>query len=102
MLKKRENELEVRKEVEAIGKEALETDWNTKDSLFTAFPELNDAKTGLEKRLEYWEEFLKSDMYEGYWKSWREKGKYYNWKFHLGDLMYFFFVFIRGKKKGVN
>ena len=95
-------ELELRKEVEAVGRLKLRIDWDTDSILIPlAFTEFEGATKGLEKTLEYWEEFLKSDLYEEYWEKWRKKGKYDDddWEFHLDDVMSCFFVFIREKRK---
>lgn len=89
-------ELELRRDVETIGKANLKFDWDM-DTVLTAFTEFEDPKNGLEKTLEYWEEFLKSEMYEEYWKGYRKNGKYHNWELHLADVMCMFKMYIREK-----
>ena len=96
--KMKDKELEIRESVETIGMSNLRFDWNM-DTIVIAFTEFEDPQKGLEKTVEYWEEFLKSELYEEYWKQYREKGKYCNWDYHLTDVMNLFKTFVFDKRK---
>lgn len=90
-------ELELRKDVETIGRTNFKFDWNM-DTVVIAFTAFEDREEGLKKTLEYWNEFLKSKGYEEYWKSYAQKN-YCRWEVHLDEVMYLFKEFIREKGK---
>ncbi len=94
-----DKELELRKIVEATAKVCFRIYWD-KDTVLTAFTEFEKPEEGLEKTLEYWEEFLKSEEYESYWKSYRFKGKFFGWEYHLDEVEQLFRIYIRKKITG--